>query len=407
MTYVRNLGHSGSFDYEVTRFDSLGISDFVPESVFMPELVDLDQDGDLDLLMSGFDPAFAVEDGSDVPKYYYAKNIGTATAPQFEGWYENPYGLTANPLKEFTSAGDIDNDGDIDILASTSDIPSDSINKLYVHLNTPDVNGKPSFTSTLTSPYNLPETFGDNQLFFPNLVDIDGDGDLDLFVFEGTATGLELYYFENSLCTSTVIQTDVDLCVGDSVVIGGIAYFDEGDYVLSVPGPNGCDSVIMLTINQLPDVNNSVDLNGIVLTANLFNADYQWFDCNSGVNVPGATSQVFIASSSGNYAVRITDASGCVGVSACFSIFIDGVENTSLSNAISIYPDPSDDFIYLENTTQYPVTSITIRSVFGLNMGDIKVRGNKAIDVSFLGKGIYFVQMNINGYVVIKKLIVN
>ncbi|HUR31488.1 MAG TPA: hypothetical protein VMZ69_08635, partial [Saprospiraceae bacterium] len=63
-TYLQNTGGD---QFEVIRFDSMGLPDFVPESFFVPELTDLDSDGDLDILMSGFDPAFAEEDGPDEP----------------------------------------------------------------------------------------------------------------------------------------------------------------------------------------------------------------------------------------------------------------------------------------------------------------------------------------------------
>src|SRR5688572_1180817 len=58
-TYLKNLGGAGDPDFEVTLLDSMGLDAFVPESFFLPELIDLDVDGDLDILMSGFNPAFA------------------------------------------------------------------------------------------------------------------------------------------------------------------------------------------------------------------------------------------------------------------------------------------------------------------------------------------------------------
>ena len=73
---------------------------FVPESLYKPHLLDLDQDGDLDLIASGFDSAFGEEDGANIPAIIYARNIGTKSVPEFEGWYGNPYEAVASPHGE-------------------------------------------------------------------------------------------------------------------------------------------------------------------------------------------------------------------------------------------------------------------------------------------------------------------
>ena len=47
-------------------------------------------------------------------------------------------------------------------------------------------------------------------------------------------------------------QVAVGLCPGESIVIGGIPYFQEGTVVDTVPGNAGCDSIITYTITALP-----------------------------------------------------------------------------------------------------------------------------------------------------------
>ena len=275
--------NNGSNEFYVTRLDSMDLPDFLPESFFVPELIDLDVDGDLDLLMSGFDPAFGEEDGADIPTYYYAKNTGSKTQPELLGWFSNPYGLTPNPFIEMLVGGDIDNDGDMDLLGTTVTIPSDSMNHFYVHLNNPGADDKPSFGTVLESPFGLPSTFGEDQYLFPELVDIDGDGDLDLFVFLGTADELILQYYENSM--------------------------------------------------------------------------------------------------------------------------ISGVENNVLSQAISIYPNPANDVIYIQNDSPFQISKVELISLSGQTMKEVVPNGN-AIDVSGLQPGVYFVKLNINGLEIIKRQII-
>ncbi len=454
--YYKNLHHAGTDDFEQVSFLDLDLPDFVPESFFVPELTDLDHDGDLDILMSGINPAFMEEDGPDVATYYYAKNIGTAQVPEFSGWYENPYGLIPNPLIEITTSGDIDNDGDTDILGALTGIPADSMNYIYFHKNTPGPNGKPSFTTVTNSPFGLPQSFGKDQFFSPQLVDINGDGDLDFFVLQGTTSNNVLKYFENNLCSSVVMQTDVDLCEGDSLVVGGNSYFESGDYSLSLEGPNGCDTLLLLTINIIPiysssinesicegetytigtesfnstgvytvlftssngcdsivslnlniiTVDNSLTISENILTANQSGASYQWINCDTGIPIAGATNQSYSVISSGNYSVNILDASGCSAVSPCTSVLVNGTIDQFPANSLMIYPNPANGLITIQNDSPFSISDISVINLSGQSSGDIKLNGTGSADISFLAKGFYFVKIKINGLEIIRKLIV-
>lgn len=71
----------------------------------IPNLVDLDNDGDMDLLSSEYDGAL---------KYF--QNTGTASAPQFAAPVTNPFGLQPGYYLSFVTSGDLDDDGDMDVL---------------------------------------------------------------------------------------------------------------------------------------------------------------------------------------------------------------------------------------------------------------------------------------------------
>ncbi len=456
-TFLWNTGNTGSGQFLVTRFDSAGLNDFLPESFFVPELIDLDLDGDLDILMSGFDPAFAVEDGPDVPIYYYAKNIGTASDPEFLGWFDNPYGLMPNPFGEFLTGGDIDNDGDMDLLGTNMVIPPDSINQFFIHLNNPGANSKPAFTITLKSPFGLPTSFGEAQYLFPELVDINGDGDVDLFVFAGIPGGQTLQYFENSICQPETNDVAVSLCEGDAVKVGGNTYTEEGNYSIHLSGSDGCDSIVNLTINVvLPTtifLNESicegesfvvgdetftasgdytvyvvasngcdsiinltlvvihldiaVTVNENILTSNQTFASYQWFDCNTGEDIAGATGQSFVATSTGNYAVRIIDGNGCTALSACNAVVISSTTKPELANQISIFPNPADDLLHVLNISPYPVSGLSVINQYGQKLYENSEAGIATVDVSRFESGMYYLKLDFNGSVIMKKFIIN
>ncbi len=455
-TYLRNTGAAGADQFEVTRLDAMGLNDFVPESFFIPELIDLDKDGDLDLLMSGFDSAIAEEDGPDVPVYYYAKNVGTPNAPDLLGWYDNPYGLMPDTIGEILTSGDIDNDGDVDCIGAMLFLPKDSLTYLLVHINTPGGNGKPAFTSPLRSPFGLPSLSGENQFAFPELVDIDADGDLDLFIFLVDTNGLVLQYYENNLCTEVTTEMEVNLCDGDAFSLGGEIFTDAGEYTVNFVGSNGCDSIVFLTITIIPPTNvfleqticngesvtignetfsasgnytifiqgadgcdsivdlaltvHEVDIAVVsdenTLTADLSGASYQWFDCNSGNDIPGATQQSFTATVTGNFAVRITDQFGCTAVSACISVVVTGLEQDLVSAGVNIYPNPGHGIFYIKNKTSITATRITISDLSGQQIVELIPDENKSVDISILKPGVYIVKIRMNEFDVVKKLVV-
>ena len=192
----------GSFN--ISRMDDMGIDPLLQRSFFTPELTDLDLDGDLDLLMTGYAPEFFDTTGeSAIPAFLYAKNIGNKFNPQFLGWFENPFGLTTQPVPNLSVTGDLDLDGDLDILALSS--KEDSITLFCFYKNSPGNNGKPAFLAPAESPFNLPVPGIDENYLFPSLVDLDGDNDLDLifYRFDSLFNGA-LVYYENSLSPSGI-----------------------------------------------------------------------------------------------------------------------------------------------------------------------------------------------------------
>ncbi|MFQ5569764.1 MAG: FG-GAP repeat domain-containing protein [Rhodothermales bacterium] len=157
---------SVGFTLRTQRFLS-GI-DVGTESI--PTFADLDTDGDLDMLVAN------KIDANDLKtsRVYLYKNRGTPSQPSFqlEGH------LPLEPSFHFAPApGDLDADGDLDMLIGTWNQGV----ALYRNEGTPTA---PHFVAENPSYVQL--TRGSNSA--PALVDIDADGDLDLFVGEASGT---------------------------------------------------------------------------------------------------------------------------------------------------------------------------------------------------------------------------
>jgi len=161
------------FQHRSSRF--LSTLDFGAESI--PVAVDLDGDGDLDLLVGNK----IEQDDTQNGKLYRLINDGSDSAPSFRLDGDLDVGGGYHMLPAF---GDLDGDGDLDAVLGTW---SDEL-RLYRNDATDG-----SIALTLVDSAVVTLTRGRNAT--PTLGDVDGDGDLDLFVGESSGA---VNYYENT-----------------------------------------------------------------------------------------------------------------------------------------------------------------------------------------------------------------
>jgi hypothetical protein len=143
-----------------------------------PAFADLDNDGDFDLLIGGFN--YNTNEG----KVLFFQNTGTKTSPAFAAVQNNPFGLVPFTDYPLINVADIDKDGDIDLFVGGY---SGHI-LFFKNDGTPEL---PTFATAVVNPFNISniETFA-----FPTFADIDQDSDLDMFVCGSNG---KMHFFEN------------------------------------------------------------------------------------------------------------------------------------------------------------------------------------------------------------------
>jgi hypothetical protein len=169
MFFLENLGEGNFAERSQAYVRQIDVG-----SESIPTFVDLDDDGDLDMLV----PNKIDQNNLETSLIYRFENTGTAREPRFEltgTWdIEGLYHYAP-------SFGDIDNDGDLDmVMGSWKD-------EIALFMNEGS-KSEPDFVLADSAMVEI--TRGSNTT--PQLVDIDDDGDLDLFI--GESSGAVNFY---------------------------------------------------------------------------------------------------------------------------------------------------------------------------------------------------------------------
>lgn len=183
LTLFENQGDGSSASFQITDPDYLSLEyDF---GAYAPVFVDLDNDSDLDLIVGGFNGRMA-----------FLRNTGTRSAPNYvleeDRFHDIDVGQYIRP-----SFGDVDGDGDQDLITGESN----GLIKIYRNVGSAEVsdfdtesNGSPVAADlAFRDAIGLGVDVGSDSA--PRFVDIDGDDDLDVMI--GTQAG-SIRFFRNT-----------------------------------------------------------------------------------------------------------------------------------------------------------------------------------------------------------------
>jgi len=195
-----------------------------------PDFADIDGDGDLDLFI-----------GESGGRIYFYRNDGDSSAPVW-----TLVGLVTDSAGSTIDAGsysspdlfDIDNDGDLDMFIGESG------GRIYFYRNDGD-SSAPVWTLVGLVADSADNTIDIGSYSSPDFADIDGDGDLDMFIGE---SGGRIYFYRNDGDSSAPVWTSVGLVtdsVGSTIDAGSYSSPDfvdingDGDFDLFIGESGG------------------------------------------------------------------------------------------------------------------------------------------------------------------------
>jgi hypothetical protein len=180
-----------------------------------------------------------------------------------------------------------------------------------------------------------------------------------------------------------------------------ICYNTPGQYdvMLIATNANGSDTLLLhnfITVYPYP-APQGIAQSGDTLLANAGAVSYQWYQ--SGILIPGATDQFYVATMSGNYNVIATDVNGCEVEAAIFDVA--AAINSALEiSDVSVYPNPADHQLTVES--RQPVDKIAVYNVLGeivmcvrpQNISNGAVMNKCVADLTELPQGLYYLEIS-------------
>jgi hypothetical protein len=340
---------------------------FVLTSVFV---ADMDNDGDMDVLSSAFLDAGNIGWYKNNPR-----NISSLTAGFGRIKNDIDTGLFAATS---VFAADMDNDGDMDVIAG-----SEHNNKLMLYKNNGSTN--PSFDTTTIVSDSQESYDSENGSFSVFAADIDNDGDLDI-LSSSKKKGTIALYKNNGLPSSTWVMTNIDT------------------------GAIGVSSVTSA------DMDNDGDLDVIVTSQT--NNSITWYENIAG---DGSTWSPFAITLTANEprSVFIADIDGDGDMDVLAADFngnkINWYENSSTtedaltnedhlnSMPVNVYKGEGNNFISIEGLSSE--ATIKLYNILGEEVR-IKVLNafNETLSTKGLGCGIYIIQLNLNNQLITRKI---
>jgi len=221
------------------------------------------------------------------------------------------------------------------------------------------------------------------------------------------------------------ILGDTAFCFGGNTILSADTFYDnylwntsETTMTINVNSPmvinleatdgNGCKGWSdTLQITELPDQVLILTQGGVmdqfIFASNPNGADYDWYQ--NGVLIGGLDDDTLLAPGNGNYFAVMTDAYGCQYTSDTINVVLSVEEENSDSN-FNLIPNPNNGSFVVIVNNNINNHKLLIYNNLSQIIYSQNITNESAISLTDFADGIYFLRLESEGSVIMKKMIV-
>ena len=382
------------------------------------EILDIDNDGDVDIFLDG-------RDGSSKRHTKLYLNDGLGNFSLFDTFKFEV--LITGDLHFF----DIDGDGYVDIFHSGVNPQGERKSNFYLQINALE------FIKIKSSP--IPG-YGQNMT---SVADIDGDGFMDIFI-----AGLDQYakqanrFYLNKTCQVALGVDSIVACDSlrwqddstysidnfsaryrmanaaqngcDSIVELALqvnrsskfsftdsscisysynkkVYRQTGVYQDTLTNVLGCDSVVTFNVQITPLSDSVLQKSDTLIAFDTTANSYHWVSCNNGFDtIANEKGREFVIPDNNSYAV-IVHKGDCSDTSYCISL-VSLDQFPSQKSLFAIGSNPTHDYVWINWSGPKSSEIVQLVDINGRILLNRRIESSLKLDLSELPKGIYFVK---------------
>jgi len=381
LRFYENTGDATSPSFAAPVLDPFGFS---PTNTFsVPKFADIDSDGDMDLFIS-----------ENYSALRFFENTGSSTAANFSSSIVSPFGISSeNPYINFLDFADMDSDGDLDLVKG-GEVDINTYIAGFSYQENIGTAAVPDFDTAIIDPFGLEEVEG-VYFLYPEVADIDDDGDLDIF----TGIYYSTLFFENLGLAPTSADAEVFFIpdIDNPFNQDDFEFMDQNGDTFDAVKIVSTVSVGMLQFNSIPvnvgQVIPIADINALTFTP-----------------LPGDEGLAY-----DSFVFQVADDQGAFSDDYTMTINVDSelsARNFILNASIEISPNPSDDLILLNleaatilSQVQFNLMDNTGRILIQQEATMASNQIQEKFDISQLAAGSYFIQINADGKTLSKQFV--
>lgn len=379
--YYKNASSTSTVDFQFVKNNLLQEDMIEVGEGAYPCLVDIDNDGLLDLLVGNH--GYYIGTSNNTRLAYY-KNTGTSSSPSFSLITKDYLNLSALATTYTLSGivpavGDMDADGDVDLVLA------DFFGKIHLMRNTAGAGNPCDFSTFVYNTYSITTTFSSP---YPQIIDVDRDNDPD-FLF-GLRNGQIAYYKNIGSAASPSFTLITNFFGGVDVTGDPGLYASDGSAAPFMYDEGGVYKLLCGSISGQIFYYNNIDgnlsgtFNRIDTNVNKINegprSTLQYKDVNGD-----AKRDLFV----GNYA------GGLAFYSSKAPIGITELNITD--NDLVVYPNPAKDMLEIKSLNNFTeLLQVEIYDCVGKRMLSQKSDSNNLkVNCENLAQGLYILRIQI------------